>query len=259
MMLVMVAACARPIGDLGRAKPSVDHDVVLPTLGWWRAKIMGEPASSFNWTDEENEMHDRVWRFLIAAHSKDWFYDIIIEWQRTRLIPPVDKSFGPGRYYDTLRWERYRSSRTRYVRVSRDIEADLATAPSVFEVICRVMEIDRRRYDAVSALRNSEAPESLQVGERHAENQIVIDWFVRAMRYRYESYSLALERLLIETPHEGARDIDSRLSVMAIDVERAERGEFCSSPDLYGGPLNDNTLPSRMKNQPFSPGPKYRK
>jgi hypothetical protein len=97
------------------------------------------------------------------------------------------------------------------------------------------------------------------VVERRDENRVFINWFVRALRYRYESYSLALERLLVETPHEGARDIDSRLSVMMIDVERAERRDFCDTPDLYGGDIGTAALESRMMNRPFTPEPTFRK
>ena len=51
------------------------------------ADARGEAVSNFNQTDQEDEMHNRVWRFLMAPHAKDWFYDTAVEWQRTRLIP----------------------------------------------------------------------------------------------------------------------------------------------------------------------------
>jgi len=259
LLLSFVTACARPVGDLGRAAASATHDEIMPAIGKWRARASKEPASNLNWTDEENEMHDRVWRFLVAPHAKDWFYDILVEWQRTRLLPPQDKRFKHDRYYAHLRSEEYRSSKIRYTRVLRDMEADLNMTPDAFASICDVLEINRRRDEAVKSLRGTDTVERMEVDERKAENRVLIDWFVRALRYRYESYSLALEGLLIETPHQGAREIDGRLSVMAIDVERAEQREFCGATDLGDGNMSGATLPSRLKDNPLSPGPLYRK
>lgn len=94
--------------------------------------------------------------------------------------------------------------------------------------------------------------------QRKGENDVYIAWFVRAARYRYESYSIALKRLLVETPHEEAREIDALLSTLAINVERAERGAFCSDGS-YAGNVQNFDLPSRMSQQPFTPEPTYRK
>ena len=259
LLLGFVTGCARPVGDFGRAAESATHDEILPAIGTWRARASSEPASNFNFTDEENEMHDRVWRYLIAAHSSDWFFDIVTEWQRTRLLPPQDSRFKHDRYYAHLRSEKYRSSKVRYVRVSRDIEADLNMTPSVLKSICSVLEINRRRDEAVRSLRSEGSLEATEVAQRKAENWMFINWFKRALRYRYESYSLALERLLIETPHEGARDIDGLLSVMAIDVERAEQDEFCDGPELEAVEMAGEAMPPKMKRSPFSPAPEFRK
>ncbi len=56
---------------------------------------------------------------------------------------------------------------------------------------------------------------------------MVIGWFVRSVGYRYDSYSYALDHLLVETPHEEAVGVDASLSQLAIYVETAERGDFC--------------------------------
>lgn len=264
VILVLVAcllsACARPVGDLGRAKPGVLHDTILPTVGKLRALIFQEPVSHFNQTDEEVKMHDMAWRFLVAPHSRDWFFNVVVEWQRTRLISGFDASETYNRYYTTLHWERYRSSRVRYNKVSSDIGADIATMPGVFRAICAVEEIDRQRAEAVRSLAIAGPREHKNVYARKHENQEYITWFVRAARYRYNSYSFALKRLLIETPHPEARELDRRLSSLAILVEQAERREFCGGlNNLYGSDTAAKDLRSRMMQSPFTPGPKYRK
>src|SRR5690606_39050951 len=85
LMAGLAAACvSRPVGDFGRAQPGVLHDRAMPYIGSKVAANRGEPVSNFNQTDQEREMHDRTWRFLVAAHSRDWMFDTNAELQRTR-------------------------------------------------------------------------------------------------------------------------------------------------------------------------------
>jgi len=256
---LMLVGCARPTGDFGRAKPGILHDEILPTIGKLRALVFGENVSLLNQTDEEVEMHDRAWRFIIAPHSQDWFFNVLVEWQRTRLTPPFDTSGSYDRYYAILRSERYRSSRVRYNRLADDIGADMATMPGVFRAICAVNEIDHRRAEAAASLRAPNDPAVADVYYRRQENLAYIDWFVGAARYRYNSYSYALESLLIETPHEGARQVDQRLSELAILVEQAERHDFCLGMGSSRGERTTVTIRSRMETKPFTPEPTYRK
>ena len=223
-LLGATTACARPIGDFGRAQPGVLHDEILPAIGKTRAELAGEPVSRFNLTDEEREMHDRVWRFLVAAHAHDWFYDVSVELQRTRLSGARDYKFTPDRYYRWLRQTDYASSRVRYRTVADHVTADLGTMPATFRAICAVLEVDRQRGIAAREVAGGRE----QALARKAENDMRVDWFVRAVAYRYESYSYALDHLLVETPHEEAVEVDGLLSRLAIHVESAQRGDFCS-------------------------------
>lgn len=253
-----LSACARPTGDFGRAAPSVLHDQILPAVGNWRAAQDGEPVSDFNLTDQEREMHDRVWRFLVAPHTRDWFYDTAVELQRTRLASNLDVSFLPDRYYSHLRSTAFASSRVRYQAVASDIGHDIATIPGTFIAICNVMEVDRQRAIAVRNVGLGAPDGQAQVAARKWENDQKIGWFVRALGYRFDSYSTALDRLLVETPHEEARIVDARLKDMEAYVRRARTGDFCGA-GAGGLVYKDAPLPSRMESQPFSPEPVYRK
>lgn len=241
-----LGACARPVGDLGRAAPSVLHDEIMPAMGAVRASRDGEPVSRFNQTDEEREMHDRVWRFLVAPHTHDWFYDTAVEHQRTRLASRVDVTFLADRYYALLRSQAYASSRVRYRKIADDIAADIATIPQTFAAICRVVEIDRQRAIAVANVALGEADGASQVAARKWENDETIDWFTRALAYRHTSYSVALERLLVETPHEEARAVDAQLARMAPYVQRAALGDFCLT-GTGGAVFKDVAIPSRFE------------
>lgn len=245
--VAMLAACAaRPVGDLGRPERGVLHDRVMPALGSSMARQRGEPVSRFNQTDQEREMHERTWRFLVAAHARDWMFDSAVELQRTRIGRPQDYTFTPERYYRWLRQAQYQSSTTRYATVGRHIAADLDTLPKTFAAICAVLEVDRQRQAALSALPGIEAGVAAEVAVRRTENQWHIDWFVRALRYRHDSYAYALDHLLVETPHEQSMAVDESLRRLAPWVDRARRGDFCTgNGGLHGA--GGFGIPSRFE------------
>ncbi len=246
LAMALVACSPRPVGDFGRAAPSVLHDQLLPKMGERRAQGRHEPVSNFNQTDQEREMHDRTWRFLIAAHGRDWTFDHSVELQRTRLGPARDYTFTTDRYYRWLRETQYNSSPTRYATVGRHIAADLDTLPTTFRSICAVQEVDRQRQIALAEIRNIEPAVAANAEARRVENTWHIDWFVRALTYRFESYSYALDHLLVETPHEQSMSVDDSLRRMAPWVDRARRGDFCSGA-AAGGSAHTVTIPSRFQ------------
>jgi hypothetical protein len=220
LALLTVSACARPAGDFGRAEHSVINDEVMPAIG--NAK-----GSKFNLADQEIEMRDRVWRYLVAPHAYDWFGDIAVEFQRTRIAPISNKPLKTKKYYDWLHGTQFASSRVRYTRIEEDAIADIGMMPSAFASICAVIQLDRQRGIASNQIDGLEDQVAVNAALRHDENEAVIGWFARSVAYRYESYSFALDHLLVETPHEEAISANGRLSDLAVWVEAAERGDFC--------------------------------
>ncbi|HEY4165737.1 MAG TPA: hypothetical protein VGM96_03145 [Reyranella sp.] len=239
-----LGACARPVGDFGRSAPDPLHDTVMPIVGKARAFNQKEPVSAFNLTDEEQEMRDRVWRYLVSPHAYDWFGDTIAELQRTRIVPVSNKPLPTDRYYGWLHGERFASSHVRYSRASDDVTADIEMMPDVFRSICVVERIDRQRGIASNEIQGLEAKVSSNAAARYAENHMVIDWFVRAVRNRYDSYGYALDHLLVETPHEEAVKLNGLLSGLATYVSEAESGDFCAG--MPGGRDGGN-LPIRSR------------
>lgn len=247
MLAGLAAGCvARPVGDFGRAQPGVLHDTVMPYMGAGLAHSRKEPVSSLNQTDQEREMHDRTWRFLVAAHSRDWQFDSSVELQRTRIGRARDHKFSTDRYYAWLRGAQYRSSTTRYATVGRHILADFDTLPATFRAICAVEEVDRQRRIAVAELGSIEPVVAHNVEARRMENQWHVDWFVRALNYRYQSYAYALDHLLVETPHEQSMAVDEALRRLLPFVERANRGDFCLG-GMSGGRDGAVTIRSRFQ------------
>lgn len=226
-MLALLAApvAAHELGDFGRVKPGVLNDEIIPKADRFGRWITGQPVSDFNITDEEREMHDRVYRFLIARHVKDWAFD----YEQVVMVAGLF-SKRPSRddlYYMWLTREPYASSRVRFNTIADDVGADVLTLPSTFASICAVQDVDRRRALAASQLDDIEPAMIKQMETRKAENDLYIARFVRAVRYRYDSYAYALDHFLVETPHMEAVRVDGALSEYAVWLDRAEAGNFC--------------------------------
>lgn len=249
VLVGLAAACvARPVGDFERAAPSFTHDTLMPTVGKARAYLAKEPVSGFNWSDQEKLMHDRIWRFQVSQHSRDWAYDAAMELKRTRIGTVSDTKYALDRYYKWLHRTEYASSRVRYATVGADIGDDIATLPDTFAAICAVIEVDHQRQVALRASSRPSIENDMDVAARQAENGAQIAWFTRALKYRYLSYDYALDQLLVETPHEEARPVDARLNELARYVQAAERGDFCSRIGGGNGQGNGAVIPSRYGN-----------
>lgn len=243
-----VGCVARPVGDFGRATAGFTHDTAMPAVGDFLARDRGEAVSDFNRTDQEEEMHNRIWRFLVAPHAKDWMFDASVELQRTRIVAARDSEFTIERYYNWLRETQYQSSRTRYATVGAHVQSDIDTLPTTFAAICAVIEIDRQRAIALAELQRGIPPDMRnEVAARKSENSASISWFVRALNYRYDSYDFALDNLLVETPHEQSLAVDESLGRLAGYVTVANRGDFCGDADGGRGRSGRVIIPSRYQ------------
>lgn len=177
-------------------------------------------------TDEEKRMTDIVWRFFTAPHTRDWFL------LGTPRVTPVDLASGKAfektdRYFTYLRGVDFQSSRARYAAVAEAIAADTGTLGPAFEAICAVEKLDRQRRTAAAALPELDEEENRQVEMRLSENEHAIAYFALALDYRYQSYTYALKRLLVETPDEAAKKVDAGLSTLATRVDEARSGAYC--------------------------------
>lgn len=254
-LLAVAPATAHELGDFGRVKPGVLNDVIIPETDRLMRRLGRQPVSNFNITDQEREMHDRVYRFLIARHARDWAFD----YEQIVMVAGVF-STRPGRddlYYRWLSGERYASSRVRYNTMADDIGADLLTLPTTFASICAVIEVDRQRAFAAAEIGTIEPPMLAEMHTRKAENDLYVGRFVAALDYRYASYSYALDHFLVETPHGEAVEVDTRLSQLAIWVDRAEGQDFCGD-GWRDGDRGKGAIPGRVLLQPPSEG-EYRK
>jgi len=248
-------ALGQKLGDFGRLEPGFVNDELIPLVDKNRRGMNGRPLDGFNLTDEEVEMRDRVWRFLVAPHARDWAWPYRIE---VRPAKAAERGAEPfARYYRWLTSQRYASSRVRYNTITDHVTADIGTLPGAFRSICAVLEVDRQRAVAVSEIDYLEPEMIARQQKRDRENGAFIDRFVLALSFRYDSYQYALDHFLVETPHHEAVRVDAALSELAPWVERANARDFCSDAWLLHTD-GDGALPGRLLLDPPDEGP-YRK
>lgn len=217
---------AQQLGDFGRVQRGFINDDLMPTIDYLGKVLTKQPYSTFNLTDEELEMHDRVWRFLVAPHAKDWAFQYGREINTARTGSAASRHLDS--YYRWLTGTRFASSRVRYNAISEHIAWDLGTLPEVFHIICVVLDIDRQRGVAADGIEDIEPAMIKEQRGRAAENDAYVVHFVTALTYRYDSYDYALSRLLVETPHNEAIKVDTALNLMAPWMDRAESRDFCT-------------------------------
>jgi hypothetical protein len=219
-------------GDFGRPKLSFLNDVVLPSAGSLAAQARGEPVSLYVHTDDEDELRDRAWRFVMPAHERSWFEGIIAELVRTRVLPaglqPADRST----YYHALMGGSFRSPASRYRRLSEDAVADLRLIGPFAAVAARVITADGVRLRSLAHVRDLAEIQVHDAVARVAENRCLIAWVRHEMLARLASYRYALERLLIEAPQPEAAAAERAL--VKLEVHRATLDTLAGPPLPHG-------------------------
>ena len=178
--------------------------------------------------DAERHMYDVLWRFFSAPYARKWTVF------GTSRISPIDLETGKwtektDRYYAWLKRSSFQSSRARYNALSADISADTLTVGKAFNAVCAVQKLDEQRRTAAGSFPELGEDEQVEVDLRLKENRTAIGNFALALNYRYQSYSYALKRLLVETPDEAARAVDAGLSDLGTSVDAARLGDYCGT------------------------------
>jgi hypothetical protein len=248
LMVVAIAltGCARPTGDFGRAEDSVIHDSVLPFAGDHMARWRGEEVSRFNRTDTEATLRDRAWQLVRPPHVDDWYGHVLVEGQRTRVLPELEGLLSIRAYYEYLRSTRFTSSEARYAQLIEDINADAALVGPFWHEARAVRRADRLRFEAADRRADLSPLELRNATARVEENARVVDWTWRMLRFRLDAYRHAIDRIQVETPSDRAFEAGEawvRLS-KAIATAELETGF------AQGGPLIGPARPGRAHLSP---------
>jgi hypothetical protein len=174
--------------------------VVLPANGSLAAIARGEPVSPYPFTDDEKELRNRAWRFVMPAHERAWFERIVADLVRTRVLPVDVQPADIATYHHALMSGPFRSPASRYRRLSEDAVADLHLLGPFAGVAARVLAADQVRLRSLAFVRELGRAEMYNALARVAENRCLIGWVRRETLGRLESYRYALEHLVIEVP-----------------------------------------------------------
>jgi len=197
--LLLSACSSYQTGDFGRRADNLYNNVVLPQAGIAAAWSRGEAVSLYPFTDDEIEMRDRAWRFLMPAHDKANMQQRLAELSYSRVLPPLPHS-GLNSYFLLLMAEDYRSVASRYNKIGQDIEADRLLMVPFSQAGARVCAADRVRILSLNRVGHLTPAQREQAVIRVAENRGLIDWVRRDMRQKVAAYRYALEHVTIEAP-----------------------------------------------------------
>jgi hypothetical protein len=212
-----LSACVEK-GDFGRPKQSFWNDVILPKAGSKAARVRGEAVSGYPFTDAEDELRDRSWRFLMPAHERSKFDDRVANLVRTRIVPPHIDPEDRAAYYRTLMGVRARSPASRYRRIGEDAQADAALIAPFAEVARVVVAADAARVRSIAHLDEVSEHEIAHAVARVAENRCLIAWVRDELAERTESYSYAVQHAFLAMPQGEA--IAAERAVTALDLHR---------------------------------------
>ena len=99
---VAVSACTATTGDLGRPRPTVWSQLIAPETGFWSATARGEQASYFRLTDDEEQMRDRAWRFVMPSSPNSVFQGEVSNLAHARIMPVAAQSTDVSDYFRGL-------------------------------------------------------------------------------------------------------------------------------------------------------------
>ena len=213
-----LAACAET-GDFGRPTPNLYSQKIAPLVGTTAALVRGEPGSFSMLTDDEAELRNRAYRFLMPAADRSVFDRQLAELTASRVLPRDLLDFDETAYFQALWLRGDRSPRSRYQSMREDMEGDRLLLGQFVALSCRVKETDRIRVAAMAQM--SEVAEIVRWTARNRveENEELVRWVYENVDRRLRAYRFALQNITVETPDRDAVKVEREL--IAFDSDRA--------------------------------------
>jgi hypothetical protein len=243
LLTVPLAGCLQTTGDFGRPQPGFTQDVLLPFTGTVSARMRGEFSSFYALTEDEKELRNRAWNFLMPekdAPVGTWQQDHMafhrILPRRSPDITLYHRTIMGGPQFGSLAGDSpilrrisnpggsFSSLVSRYNRVRDSITADHALVPYFKLVANQVEQADHIRARALGHVGNLTDEQSKEALERICENALIIarvNWafYDRAAQYRY-----SLEHLLVEGPERESIPAERTLMAFEQDIGGFTKG-----------------------------------
>jgi hypothetical protein len=220
---VLAPGCAER-GDFGRPKETALSALVMP--------VAMPTKSNFAYTDDEQELRARAWRFLMPAKERWWFDGFIHDLARTGYIPAEHFPETLTWYKEDLVGDAFRSPASVFHRLAEDVSADRALAVPFAASAARVAEADRIRRVAMGQTRGLGLDEEDDARIRIKENRVLIAWVCNRLAMRAKSYRYALEHLFVAMPQAEAIKPERQLMLFDHDLA-ALRATGCIRPDPF--------------------------
>ena len=222
ILFAALAACTQT-GDLGRPQPSVFTELA-PLAGAGAARARGELVSHFPYTDDEAELRNRAWRFLMPAHERSLFERVLADLTIARLLPIAFHSADPTEYHRGLVADGGRSPASRYRRLGEDAAADDLLIGPFAHTAQRVFAADRARLRATAHVRDLHPGDLHHAAARIAENRCLVAWVKTEIDRRAYGYRYALERLFLAAPQ--GQSIEAERAVVRLERHRDALAEL---------------------------------
>lgn len=221
LLCLLTGACSST-GDLGRPRPDFWSQVVAPQAGFWSATSRGEAASYFRMTDDEEQLRDRAWRFVMPGRERDAFLRQVSDFIHARILPVSAQSSAISDYFRALTSGSYSSQASRYARLAEDANADRLLIGPFRANAMRVVAADRARLRTAESSPLVPPEQHDPAFARVVENEGLILWVCERINFRIQSYRYALANLVVEMPSQEA--VRAERSIMALE---AEAGPLC--------------------------------
>jgi len=218
LLVALVAAGCVETGDFGRPKESVWNNLILPEAGIRAARERGELVSSLPFTDLEQELRDRSWRFLMPNQDRPWSDQALSNLARSRIRPASAHPSDPRLYYAALVGRPFASPASRFRQISDNADADLRLIDPFGAVAARVIATDRARLRSLPYVRDLTQNQVAEASARVIENRCLVAWVRSELRERTDSYRYALEHAFVDMPQDEAAETER--VVNALDRHR---------------------------------------
>lgn len=213
--LLCLHGCAER-GDFGRPKETALSRFFTPADG--------PTNSGFPYTDDEQEMRDRAWRFLMPAKER-WFLDrILYDAVRSGYLPPEYFPETLAWYYQSLMGEAFRSPASRFAQLASDVAADRQLLSVFAHIAARVVRADASRARAIPHVSDLTTGEWNDASIRMQENRALIGWVCYRASMRLHSYRYALEHGYVAMPQVESIKAERTLLAYENDFEPLRAG-----------------------------------
>lgn len=220
---LIASACAER-GDFGRPKQTALSALVTPTLG--------PTDSAYPFTDDEQDLRARAWRFLMPAKERTVFDGVLYDFARVGYVTPDYFPETKTWYKDALLADKFRSPASRFARLAEDASADRALLVPFAASAAQVVGGDRRRLGAMKQTSDLAVDDIANANIRVRENALLIAWVCNRMAMRLGAYRHALEHIFVAAPQSEAIAAERQLMLLEHDFG-VLRATGCVRPDPF--------------------------